>query len=67
MSMVLKEALAQFDYESVGGVPFLGINGVSLVGHGGSTPLAIKNMIHSAVKMHTSGVNDKIIAYLNNK
>lgn len=67
VSMVLKEALAQFDYESVGGVPFLGINGVSLVGHGGSTPLAIKNMIHSAVKMHTSGVNDKIIAYLNNK
>src|SRR5690606_2740028 len=67
VGLILKEALAQFDYQSVGGVPFLGVNGVSLVGHGGSTPLAIKNMIHSAVKMHTSGVNDKIIAYLNNK
>lgn len=67
VGMILKEALSEFDYQSVGGVPFLGVNGVSLVGHGGSTPLAIKNMIHSAVRMHTSGVNDKIIAYLNNK
>lgn len=64
---ILKEALAEFDYQAVGGVPFLGVNGVSLVGHGGSTALAIKNMIHSAVKMHTSGVNDKIVAYLNTK
>ena len=64
---ILKEALAQFDYESVGGVPFLGVNGVSLVGHGGSSPLAIKNMIHNAVRMHTSGVNEKIVAYLNTK
>lgn len=62
---ILKEALAPFDYQSVGGVPFLGVNGVSLVGHGGSTPKAIKNMIHNAVQMVTHGVNDKIVAYLN--
>jgi glycerol-3-phosphate acyltransferase PlsX len=62
---ILKDALAQFDYQAVGGVPFLGVNGVSLVGHGGSTPLAIKNMIFNAVKMVEHQVNDKIVSYLN--
>jgi glycerol-3-phosphate acyltransferase PlsX len=62
---ILKEALAPFDYEAVGGVPFLGVNGVSLVGHGGSTPLAIKNMIFNAAKMVEHQVNDKIVSYLN--
>jgi phosphate acyltransferase len=63
--VILKEALAPFDYESVGGVPFLGVNGVSLVGHGGSTALAIKNMIHNATRMVQHRVNDKIVASLN--
>lgn len=62
---ILKEALDPFDYEAVGGVPFLGVNGVSLVGHGGSSPLAIKNMIFNAVKMVEHQVNDKIVSYLN--
>jgi phosphate acyltransferase len=62
---ILKEALAPFDYQSVGGVPFLGVNGVSFVGHGGSTPKAIKNMIHNAASMVSHHVNDKIVAYLN--
>jgi glycerol-3-phosphate acyltransferase PlsX len=62
---ILKEALSPFDYQSVGGVPFLGVNGVSFVGHGGSSPLAIKNMIHNATRMVSLGVNDKIVAYLN--
>lgn len=42
---VLKTALNPFNYENVGGLPFLGVNGVSIVGHGGSSALAIKNMI----------------------
>lgn len=64
---ILKEALAPFDYEAVGGVPFLGVDGVSLVAHGGSSPLAIKNMIHSASRMVEQRVNDKIVASLNSK
>lgn len=63
--VILKEALAPFDYESIGGVPFLGVNGVSLVGHGGSSALAIKNMIHNATRMVQHRVNDKIVASLN--
>lgn len=62
---ILKTSLSTFNYENVGGVPFLGVNGVSLVGHGGSSPLAIKNMILNAVKCVEHSINDKIIASLN--
>ncbi len=58
-------ALDSFNYEHVGGVPFLGVNGVSMVGHGGSTPVAIKNMILNAAKFVKQNVNDKIISSLN--
>lgn len=62
---VLREAFAPFDYQLVGGVPFLGVNGVSLVGHGGSTPMAIKNMILMAEKMVSEKVNNTITDSLN--
>lgn len=62
---ILKVALTPFNYERVGGIPFLGVNGVSLVGHGGSSPLAIKNMIKAAVSCVKKDVNGKIVASLN--
>ncbi|MEX0780359.1 MAG: phosphate acyltransferase PlsX [Balneolales bacterium] len=62
---VLKQAFEPFDYQKVGGIPFLGVNGVSLVGHGGSTPTAMSNMILNAVKIVEAKVNDKIVASLN--
>jgi glycerol-3-phosphate acyltransferase PlsX len=62
---ILHKALSPFNYENVGGIPFLGVNGVSIVGHGGSSPLAIKNMIKSAVQTVENDVNGKIIASLN--
>ena len=62
---VLHSALSSFNYENVGGIPFLGVNGVSIVGHGGSSPLAIKNMIKSAVQTVEQDVNGKIVASLN--
>ena len=61
---VLKVSLAKFNYENVGGIPFLGVNGVSLVGHGGSSPKAIKNMVLNAVKCVENNINDKIVASL---
>lgn len=57
---VLLEALAPFDYQLVGGVPFLGVNGVSMVGHGGSSPLAIKNSVLNAEKIIQLDVNEQI-------
>lgn len=59
---LLEEAFSPFDYQKVGGVPFLGVNGISMVGHGGSSPVAIKNMIFNAVKMAETDINKKITA-----
>jgi glycerol-3-phosphate acyltransferase PlsX len=48
---VLKDSLSDMDYQSHGGVPLLGVNGISIIGHGSSSPLAIKNMILKANEM----------------
>lgn len=37
-----------FNYELAGGTPVLGVNAPVIIGHGKSTPLAIKNMVLSA-------------------
>ena len=41
----------QFDYAELGGAPLLGINGVGIISHGGSSPKAIKNAIRNAAEM----------------
>ncbi|MEL7834354.1 phosphate acyltransferase PlsX [Fodinibius sp. Rm-B-1B1-1] len=64
VSKVLKTSLAEFDPDQVGGVPFLGVDGLTMVGHGSSSPLAIKNMILSAAKCVEHNINEKIIASL---
>lgn len=61
---LLKDSLQPFNYEHVGGVPFLGVNGVSMVGHGGSSSLAITNMILNAAKYVRLDLNKKITASL---
>lgn len=62
---IISTALSPFEYERVGGVPFLGVNGVSIVGHGSSSPIAIKNMIKGAINCVENDVNKKIVASLN--
>lgn len=57
---VLKEALLPLDYQAYGGVPLLGVKKVSIIGHGSSTPLAIKNMILRAYEMHRKNLPSKI-------
>ena len=64
VNKVLKASLAEFDPDQVGGVPFLGVDGLTMVGHGSSSPLAIKNMILSAAKCVDHNINDKIVASL---
>ena len=56
----LKGALQGLDYEEYGGVPILGVNGISVVGHGSSTPKAIKNMIKRSIELVNSNLIDKI-------
>ena len=60
MNKTLRVVMKDFDYEDYGGVPLLGINGVSIIGHGKSTPLAIKNIIFSGEEVVRKKVNDKI-------
>ena len=56
----LRAAMKELDYQEQGGVPLLGVNGVSIIGHGGSTPKAIKNMILRAEEMVQRRVNGHI-------
>lgn len=65
VSKVLKTSLAEFDPDTIGGVPFLGVDGVSMVGHGGSSATAVKNMIFNAVKCIENDINQEIVASLN--
>lgn len=56
----LKEVLKDFDYQEHGGVPLLGVNGISIIGHGSSTSKAIKNMVLKAYEMHQKKLIEKI-------
>ena len=63
----LRAVMKELDYQEHGGVPLLGVNGVSIIGHGGSTPKAIKNMIFRAEEMVlrkvNAGIRDEIAHY----
>ncbi|MEP7235932.1 MAG: phosphate acyltransferase PlsX, partial [Ignavibacteriota bacterium] len=48
---VLKSTLKDFDYQEYGGVPLLGVNGVVIIGHGSSTPRAIRTILLRAEEM----------------
>jgi len=49
-----------FNYEEVGSSPILGVNGNVLIGHGISSPKAIKNMLHQAYQLVGAQISDKI-------
>lgn len=44
----LKEAYRRLDYAEYGGAPLIGLDGVAIIAHGGSNPLAIKNAVRAA-------------------
>jgi glycerol-3-phosphate acyltransferase PlsX len=48
------------NYENIGGTPVLGINAPVVIGHGKSTPLAIKNMILSTEHAIESGLVENL-------
>jgi phosphate acyltransferase len=57
---VFKRLRSRFNYEEYGGAPLLGIDGICVIGHGASSPLAIKNAIKVAAKSASSRINDHI-------
>lgn len=52
--------LNKMNYEGVGGSPIIGVNGNIIIGHGVSSPPAIKNMILQAIKQVQSGLGSKL-------
>jgi len=54
------EFFDRFNYEQYGGSPILGVNAPVVVGHGISSPTAIKNMVLLSRNMVNSGLVDKI-------
>ncbi len=62
---VLKDSLRGLDYEAHGGVPVLGCNGIAIVCHGKSSPLAYENAIINAYNLHKSGFLTSIKELLN--
>jgi phosphate acyltransferase len=56
-----------FNYETVGGSPILGINGNAVIGHGVSSPVAVSNMLRLAYKMAKADISEKFkkIQHLN--
>jgi glycerol-3-phosphate acyltransferase PlsX len=63
-SMLLKSEVNQIkemtDYASLGGAPLLGVNGICIIGHGSSSPRAVKNAIHQAQRFVTHNINTHI-------
>ena len=54
------EFFDRFNYEQYGGSPILGVNAPVVVGHGISSPEAIKNMVLLSRDMIVSGLVDKV-------
>jgi len=54
------EMRRKYDYEEYGGVPLLGVNGISIICHGSSTGKAIKNALYVAKRMSEKKVNQHI-------
>ncbi len=54
-----------FDYQQYGGVPLLGVDGISIICHGKSTPIAIKNALRVAKEMKIKEINKHIQENIN--
>lgn len=66
-SMISKRGLkddyfSRFNYELYGGTPILGVDGTVIIGHGISSPLAIKNMLLLSRDIAKADLSSKIQA-----
>lgn len=57
---MMMSALKQLDYSEHGGAPLLGVNGVSIISHGKSSPRAIKNAVKVAVQAVETKMDEHI-------
>ncbi len=62
MKRHLKKVYKKVDYSEYGGAQLLGVDGVCIIGHGRSNPLAVRNAIGLAREFVAGGVQAKIQA-----
>lgn len=60
VATVLQETRKPFNYENYGGAPLLGVAGNVIIGHGGSTPRAIEQMIYAGAELARQQVSQAI-------
>ena len=60
----LQNFFKQLDYREYGGLPLLGIKGVSVIGHGSSNGQAVKNGIGAAIRAVEGRLHERIEARL---
>lgn len=61
---VMEELKKKLDYSEYGGAPILGVKGVGIVCHGGSSPKAIKNAIRRAMEYVKTDLPAKLAAQM---
>lgn len=59
-AQVVRSSLKEVDADEHGGAPLLGVRGVSIISHGKSSPRAMVNAIHNAVRAYESGMTEEI-------
>lgn len=64
MKPALRHLKKSFDYSEYGGAPLLGVNGITIIGHGKSNPKAIYNAIRIAILSVEGGINREIAKQL---
>jgi len=66
MKKVFDGLKSKLDYRNYGGAFLLGVNGISVIAHGSSDELAIKNAIKVASKGVRMNIVGKIMESINN-
>ncbi|GBD99870.1 phosphate acyltransferase [bacterium BMS3Abin07] len=67
MKPALKDFKKKTNYAEYGGAPLLGINGTSIISHGRSSPMAIRNAIGVAAKLAGKKLHEIISIEINSK
>jgi glycerol-3-phosphate acyltransferase PlsX len=62
MKRHLKKIYKKVDYSEIGGAQLLGVDGVCIIGHGRSTPAAVRNAVFRAREFVAGRVQEKIQA-----
>ncbi|MCA9398184.1 MAG: phosphate acyltransferase PlsX [Candidatus Omnitrophica bacterium] len=61
LKLNLRQAKKLVDYSEYGGAPLLGVNGIVMIGHGRSSPKAIKNAIRATIREVEHKIIDRMI------